>query len=82
LRCREKACSITEREKITENAVAVPTGSVAAATLVAAETDIVICLNLVTGPSFAVASAFEYWHDLSDREVALQLSRVEETGFF
>ncbi|HTY15220.1 MAG TPA: phosphoribosyltransferase family protein [Methanoregulaceae archaeon] len=62
--------------------VVVPTGSVSAVTLVAAETDIVLCQNLVTGPSFAVASAYEYWHDLSDSEVATQLSRVRETGFF
>jgi putative phosphoribosyl transferase len=57
--------------------VAVPTGSVAAA-----ETDIVICQNLVTGPSFAVANAYEHWHDLNECDVAAQLSRVEETGFF
>jgi putative phosphoribosyl transferase len=63
-------------------AIAVPTGSVAAAALVVAETDIVVCQNLVTGPSFAVANAYEHWHDLNDREVAGQLSRVEESGFF
>jgi len=62
--------------------VAVPTGSIAAATLVAAEVSMVICPNMVTGASFAVANAYGYWHDLSDREVGDQLSRVDETGFF
>lgn len=62
--------------------IAVPTGSAAAAALLSAETEMVICPNVVTGPSFAVALAYKNWHDLSDSEVSTQLSRVEETGIF
>jgi putative phosphoribosyl transferase len=62
--------------------VAVPTGSAAAVALLSAETEIVICPNVITGPSFAVALAYKNWHDLSDTEVSTQLSRVEETGIF
>ncbi|HVP94365.1 MAG TPA: phosphoribosyltransferase family protein [Methanoregulaceae archaeon] len=62
--------------------VAIPTGSVAAATLLSAETDIVVCLNLVKGPAFAVAAAYQNWHDLSDLEVNTHLFRIKETGIF
>jgi putative phosphoribosyl transferase len=62
--------------------VAVPTGSAAAAALLSAETEIVICPNVITGPSIAVALAYKNWHDLSDTEVSAQLSRLEETGIF
>jgi predicted phosphoribosyltransferase len=62
--------------------IAVPTGSAGAAALVSTETDTMICLNIITGPSFAVAQAYGYWHDLDDREVEKHLSRVRETGIF
>ncbi len=50
-------------------AVAVPTGSARAVTRLAGNLDLVFCLNVRWGPVFAVADAYQRWHDLSDREV-------------
>lgn len=49
--------------------VAVPTGSLHAVNFIARKADIVICLNIRTSSTFAVAQAYERWHDLTDREV-------------
>jgi putative phosphoribosyl transferase len=55
--------------------VAVPTGSVHAVELLAPRVDELVCLNIRSGPVFAVAAAYEEWHDLSDDEVLMFLSR-------
>lgn len=60
--------------------IAIPTGSAGAVTFLLPETDIVVCLNIVTRPSFAVARAYEHWHDLNESEVLTHLSRLKETG--
>jgi predicted phosphoribosyltransferase len=52
--------------------VAVPTGSLAAVERVADLVEEVICLNVRSGYSFAVADAYEEWYDLSEEE-ALRL---------
>ena len=49
--------------------VAVPTGSLGAVELLEQEVDEVICLNIRSGSSFAVADAYENWYDLADEEV-------------
>ena len=49
--------------------VAVPTASSGAIELLAPEVDEIICLNIRSGSSFAVADAYENWHDLTDEEV-------------
>jgi predicted phosphoribosyltransferase len=49
--------------------VAVPTGSRSAVELVAPEVDLLVCLNIRSGPVFAVADAYQKWYDLSDEEV-------------
>ena len=49
--------------------VAVPTGSVEAVRLVSSKADLLICLNIRSGPIFAVADAYEEWYDLTDDEV-------------
>ena len=54
--------------------IAVPTGSASSVEHVAAIADEVCCANLRRGPSFAVADAYEHWHDLSEDEVAAILS--------
>jgi putative phosphoribosyl transferase len=59
--------------------VAVPTGSHSAVSLVAPHVDTLVCLNLRSSGSFAVADAYEHWHDLNDAEVENQLNRVPET---
>ena len=49
--------------------VAVPTGSLGAVELLEQEVDEVVCLNIRSGSSFAVADAYENWYDLADEEV-------------
>ena len=53
--------------------VAVPTGSLAAVRRVALVADEVICLNIRTGPCFAVADAYEEWYDIADGDAARML---------
>jgi predicted phosphoribosyltransferase len=55
--------------------VAVPTGSTNAITLLAPNVDELVCLNVRTGPIFAVANAYENWYDLSEDEVLEYLRR-------
>lgn len=49
--------------------VAVPTASLSSAELVAREADVVICLNIRSGHTFAVADAYREWYDLNDQQV-------------
>ncbi|MBS7643186.1 phosphoribosyltransferase [Candidatus Bathyarchaeota archaeon] len=49
--------------------VAVPTASTSAVELVAPTVDKLICLNIRSGPVFAVADAYQKWYDLADEEV-------------
>jgi predicted phosphoribosyltransferase len=67
-----------QRYRPREVVVAVPTGSPRALHLLASNADRVLCLNVRTGPFFAVADAYERWYDLSEEE-ALHLLR--EVGY-
>ena len=58
--------------------VAVPTGSLHAVNFIARKTDLVVCLNIRTSPTFAVAQAYERWHDLDDREVQELLIQAKD----
>jgi len=49
--------------------VAIPTGNSNAISLIADEVDEIYCLNVRDEFIFAVADAYEEWHDLSDEEV-------------
>jgi putative phosphoribosyl transferase len=49
--------------------IAVPTASLGAVELLAPEVDEIVCLNIRSGSSFAVAEAYENWYDLTDEEV-------------
>jgi predicted phosphoribosyltransferase len=60
--------------------VAVPTGSAGAVARVSEVADTLVCPNIRTGYSFAVADAYTHWHDLSDAEVLAQLQRVRDAG--
>jgi putative phosphoribosyl transferase len=60
--------------------VAVPTGSAGAVARVSGEVDLLVCPNIRTGYTFAVADAYTHWHDLSDAEVLAQLQRVRDAG--
>jgi predicted phosphoribosyltransferase len=58
-----------KKMKPKEVIVAVPTASTSAIRLLRSEVDVLVCLNVRSGSSFAVADAYEEWHDLSDDEV-------------
>ena len=57
--------------------VAEPTASLGAIKLLLPEVDEIVCLNIRTGSSFAVASAYEKWYDLTDEEVMKILSEKQ-----
>lgn len=48
---------------------AVPTGSKKTVEAIVPEVDELFCLNMRSGPFFAVANAYRNWHDLTDEEV-------------
>jgi len=48
---------------------AVPTGSRKTVEALVHEVDELLCLNVRSGPFFAVADAYRNWHDLTDEEV-------------
>jgi len=60
--------------------VAVPTGSHAAVERIAPLVDELVCLNVRTGYSFAVADAFEDWYDLAEEEATALLSSAMKGG--
>jgi putative phosphoribosyl transferase len=68
---------VKQPEKIV---VAVPTASAGAIELLAPSVDELVCLNVRRGPIFAVADAYEKWHDLSDKEVLDLLKRSQKDG--
>jgi putative phosphoribosyl transferase len=49
--------------------VAVPTASLSAIELLMPEVDEIVCPNIRSGESFAVAESYKNWYDLSDEEV-------------
>ncbi len=62
--------------------VAVPTGSLHAVDFIARKVDLVVCLNIRTGRTFAVAQAYERWHDITDQEVQELLIQARDMGLF
>ncbi len=50
-------------------AIAVPTASTSAIKLVSTHVDMLFCLNIRESMVFAVADAYQEWHDLTDKEV-------------
>ncbi|WP_332450824.1 phosphoribosyltransferase [Methanoculleus sp.] len=60
--------------------VAVPTGSLHAVNFIARRADLVVCSNIRTSPTFAVAQAYERWHDLTDQEVQELLVQARDMG--
>jgi putative phosphoribosyl transferase len=59
----------TLRDKAGEVVVAVPTAPVRAIELISSYVDRIVCLNIRSGPLFAVADAYKLWYDLTDKEV-------------
>jgi putative phosphoribosyl transferase len=56
--------------------IAVPTGSSSSVELVRREADQLVCLNIRSSRSFAVADAYEQWYDLDDGEVMDELRKT------
>ncbi|MDI6718344.1 MAG: phosphoribosyltransferase family protein [Methanomicrobiales archaeon] len=59
---------------------AVPTGPPATVSEVAEKVDVVVCPNIRSGPFFAVAEAYEHWHDLTEGEVMQYLRQARAIG--
>jgi putative phosphoribosyl transferase len=62
--------------------VAVPTGSLSSVRSVAELAEEVICLNIRTGTSFAVADAYREWYDLTEEEAVRMLRAAENEGSY
>jgi putative phosphoribosyl transferase len=60
--------------------VAVPTGSLSAVRRVAELAEELICLNVRTGPSFAIADAYREWYDLTEEEAIRILREAGNEG--
>jgi predicted phosphoribosyltransferase len=58
-----------KQSAVKETVVAVPTAPVSAIELIRPHADKIICLNIRSGPSFAVADAYKVWRDLEDEDV-------------
>ena len=54
---------------------AVPTGHLESVRRVSSEVDGLVCANVRSGWSFAVADAYDRWHDVSEDEAAALLER-------
>jgi putative phosphoribosyl transferase len=68
------------RKKMPSRLVAaVPTGPERTIRKILAETDEVICLNVRSGHSFAVADAYRNWYDLTDEDVLTILKEHRHT---
>jgi predicted phosphoribosyltransferase len=59
-----------------EIVVAVPTASLSAIDLLKPHVDKIVCLNIRTGPVFAVADAYREWYDLEDEDVMEILNKL------
>lgn len=60
--------------------IAVPTGSLHAVERVRDLADEVVCLNVRTGSSFAVADAYGEWYDLTEEEALALLQGAADRG--
>ncbi|MDD1710201.1 MAG: phosphoribosyltransferase [Methanoregulaceae archaeon] len=58
--------------------IAVPTGSSRAVAVLSGMVDTLVCLNLREHASFAVADAYQFWHDLDDDEVIRSLAFAQK----
>lgn len=63
-----------KKHAITELVVAVPTAPSSAIERIQSHVTKIVCLNIRSGLSFAVADAYRIWYDLNDREVLEQLT--------
>ncbi len=64
------------KKQIKELVVAVPTAPLSAINLLKPHVDQIVCLNIRSGPFFAVADAYKLWYDLDDKDVIKILKNV------
>ncbi len=69
-----------EQRGVGEKVVAVPTAPESAISLIRPHADSIVCLNIRTGPIFAVADAYRVWYDLGDEDVLNILRRANPAG--
>jgi putative phosphoribosyl transferase len=69
------AIQSVKKRKAAKVVVAVPTGSARTVEMLLSGVDELVCLNVRTGYSFAVADAYRLWHDLTDDEVLSLLNQ-------
>lgn len=55
--------------------IAVPTGYLNSVEKISSKVNLILCLNLRSGPWFAVADAYEFWYDLTEGDVRELLSK-------
>ena len=63
------AVKFIKRKMPQKTIIAVPTGSDRTVDFILPEVDELVCLNVRSGFSFAVADAYKNWYDLTDEEV-------------
>lgn len=68
-----------ERRKAKDIVIAIPTAPVSAIELVSPHVDKLLCLNIRSGPFFAVAEAYKVWYDLRDEDV---IDVLKLAGFY
>lgn len=68
-----------EQMGVKEKIVAVPTAPISAINLIRPYADKIICLNIRSGPVFAVADAYKEWYDLEDKDV-MNLLKIRSTN--
>ena len=71
------AVDMAKRANALETVVAVPTAPQSAVDLIRPKADRVCCVNIRTGPYFAVAEAYQHWYDLSEKEVLDLLENMQ-----
>lgn len=64
------AVRFVKKAKPARTVVAVPTGAKRTVDMVLPEVDELVCLNVRSGATFAVADAYGNWYDLDDEEVS------------
>lgn len=69
------AIRVVRRRKPSQIVVAVPTASASTIRMLAQDVDLIVCPNVRSGYSFAVADAYRNWYDL-DREDVIGLLRA------
>ena len=65
-----------KQTNVKEVVVAVPTSPLSAINLIKPHVDKIVCLNIRSGPFFAVANAYKVWYDLEDEDVMELLNRA------